>query len=352
MQRITSLAGVALISLLLACPRPVAAQKQVNKADQQNTAEMPAVIWRDPGAVETLDLFYGAGGKAHAPDPNGTFTFLKEDMAGTSPKFIVEDEQGVRWTVKLGQEPQSETAATRLLWAAGYFVDEDYYLAELKATGLPRLRRGQSFVSADGTVRRARLKRHLKHDKKLGHWDWFDNEFIGDREFNGLRVMMALLNNWDLSADNNAVREAGGERRYLVSDVGATFGGTGNSVTRSKSVLADYAKSRFVERVTPDLVDFVMHSRPLFFTVIDVPNYKNRTRMEQVTRNIPLADARWLGQRLVRLSEEQIRDCFRSAGYSPQEVEGYTRVVRERIAELNELGTARPSTRSAAIQKR
>ncbi len=352
MQRTPLPFGATLILLVLVVSGPMAGQTAARKGEEQNAGAGPAVLWRDPGPVESLDLVYGAGGKEHAPAPNGTYTFLKEDMAGTSPKFIVEDGQGVRWTVKLGQEPQSETAATRLLWAAGYFVDEDYYLDELKVTGLPRLRRGQSFVSADGTVHRARLKRHRKHDKKLGHWDWFDNDFVGTREFNGLRVMMALLNNWDLAADNNAVRAVDGERRYLVSDVGATFGSTGNSANRSKSVLNDYANSKFIEKVTPDHVDLVMHSRPLFFTVIDVRNYKNRTRMEQVTRNIPLADARWLGQRLARLSEEQIRDCFRSAGYSPQQVEGYTRVVRERIAELNQLGTARPSTQSAAFQKR
>lgn len=351
MQRTRSIRGTTLILLVLAFSGLMAAQKQAKKTGEQDTVELPAVLWRDPGRVETLDLFYGAGGKEHAPDPSGKYVFLKEDLAGTSPKFIVEDEQGVRWTVKLGQEPQSETAATRLLWAAGYFVDEDYYLAEFKVTGLPKLQRGRSFVSADGTVRRARLKRHLKHDKKLGHWDWFDNEFVGDREFNGLRVMMSLLNNWDLAADNNAVREVDGERHYLVSDVGATFGSTGNSLTRSKSVLRDYANSKFVEKVTPDQADFVMHSRPLFLTVIDVRNYQNRTRMEQITKNIPLADARWLGQRLARLSDQQIRDCFRAAGYSPEEVEGYTKVVVERIAELNTLGTIRPSVDSAAIQK-
>ena len=48
--------------------------------------------------------------------------------------------------------------------------------------------------------------------------------------------MIALLNNWDLSTPNNSVYDVGTERRYVVSDVGATFGETGNSFTRSKSV--------------------------------------------------------------------------------------------------------------------
>ena len=109
--------------------------------------------------MASLDLLYGAGGKAHAPDPAGTFTFVSEDPAATNPKFDVTDGQGVEWKVKLGQESQSETAATRFLWAAGYFVDEDYYVAELTVKGLPTLRRGQEFVSPGGIVHGARLER-------------------------------------------------------------------------------------------------------------------------------------------------------------------------------------------------
>ena len=59
--------------------------------------------------------------------PASSLRFIEESDSGTSPKFEVEDEHGVRWKVKLGEEAKSETAATRLLWAAGYVVDEDYY---------------------------------------------------------------------------------------------------------------------------------------------------------------------------------------------------------------------------------
>ncbi len=138
------------------------------------------------------------------------------------------DGQGVEWKVKLGPESQSETAATRFLWAAGYFVDEDYYVAELTVNGLPALRRGQEFVSAGGVVHGARLERKRTRAEKLGDWDWFDNPFVGQRELNGLRVMMSLLNNWDLKQVNNAIYAVDGERHYAVSDAGATFGKTGN----------------------------------------------------------------------------------------------------------------------------
>ena len=295
---------------------------QKKDREKGNAANLPEVIWRDPGDVASLNLLYGAGGKAHAPDPNGRFAFVREDTQGTSPKFDITDRQGVQWKVKLGQEPQSETAATRLLWAAGYFVDEDYYLAELKVTGMPKLHRGSNFVSADGTVHRARLERKLKQVKKLGNWSWFDNPFLNKRELNGLRVMMSLLNNWDLKEVNNSIYEVNGERRYLVSDAGATLGNTGNPMTRSKSEPKGYANSKFIGKAEPDFVDFVLHAR---------------ADMERVTQHIPRADAKWLAQRLSQLSERQIRDSFRAAGYTTEEIEGYTRAVQKRIAELNAL---------------
>ena len=287
--------------------------------------------------MASLNLFYGAGGKAHAPDARGRFTFVKEDMHATSPKFDVVDGHGVHWKVKLGEERSSETAATRFLWAAGYFVDEDYYLAKLKVRHMPKLHRGQSFVSADGTVRRARLERTSKDVKKVGDWDWFKNPFLGQRELNGLRVMMSLVNNWDLDQKNNSIDAVDGERRYVVSDVGASFGNTGNMLTRSKSAPKDYADSTFIENATSPLVDFVLHSRPFFLSAVNVSYYRDRTRMEQITRNIPRADAKWLGHRLSMLSAAQIRDGFRSAGYTRQEVETYTQAMRKRIAELEAL---------------
>jgi hypothetical protein len=59
-------------------------------------------------------------------------------------------------------------------------------------------------------------------------------------------------------------------------------------------------------------------------------------RMPWIGYHIPRADARWIGQLLAQLSKEQIRQAFRSAGYSPQEVEGFANVVEQRINEMNQ----------------
>jgi hypothetical protein len=313
-----------------------AAQKKANKSAKA-AADLPDVIWRDPGDISSLDLIHGIGGVADAPDPTATYTFVEEDMKGTSPKIKVKDAQGVEWKLKMGAEPQAETAATRLLYAAGYFVDEDYYASEVKVAGLPKLKRGENFVS-DGALHGVRLERKIKGQKDLGNWDWFKNPFIGTREFNGLRVMMSLLNNWDLKEINNDIYEIDGEHRYVVADVGATFGKTGDPLTRSKSDVKGYEKSKFIEGPEKGgFVDFVLHSRPPLIAAVNAENYKERSRMEKITKHIPHDDARWLGERLSHLTDEQIRDCFRSAGYNADEVEEYTHVIKDRIAALNAL---------------
>src|SRR6185503_9780702 len=218
------------------------------------------VLWRDRGDIESLNLLYGPGGKEHLPA--GKFTFVKEDKDASSPKFEVVDEQGIHWKAKLGEETKSETAATRLLWAAGYFTDEDYYLPELRVEKMPKLARGSDYVS-DGVVRGVRLERSVEGQKKSGNWSWFKNPFVGTKELNGLKILMALINNWDLKEVNNSIYDEKGEGpRYAVSDLGASFGETGNSMTRSKSNPGDYSGTQFIQKVTSTHVDFYLSTRP------------------------------------------------------------------------------------------
>jgi hypothetical protein len=56
-----------------------------------------------------------------------------------------------------------------------------------------------------------------------------------------------------------------------------------------------------------------------------------------IALGIPSADARWMGELLAHLSPQQIRDAFRAARYSPEQVEGFSEVLEKRIAELRAL---------------
>jgi hypothetical protein len=290
-------------------------------------------LWRQPSDIRTRNLFYGPGGEAG--QPRAPFHFIEEDRDGTNPKFTVKDARGIKWKVKLGEEARPETAATRLLWAAGYFTDIDYYLSNFHVAGLPKLSRGMKYVLPDGTVHAGRFERSFK---KVDDWSWFENPFVGTREFNGLRVMMALINNWDLKQQNNAIYNINDrELRYVVSDLGGTFGKTGGDWTRSKGEVDDYFQSRFIHKATTKDVDLVIHNRPPLPYAVAVPYYRSRVKMEKVSEDIPRSHARWMGQHLAQLSNRQISDAFRAAGYATFEVDGYTRKVRERINQLNSL---------------
>jgi len=296
-------------------------------------------LWHEPGDVASLDLRFGLGGREHSPREAASYKFVKEDTGGTSPKFYVEDDQGVEWLVKVGDEARPETAATRFLWAMGYFTDEDYYVATLQVPGMPPLKRHSSHISRDGTVQGARLKRHVKGEKKTANWKWSENPFLETRALNGLRVLMALLNNWDLKTVNNKVYgEKGEEVRYVVSDLGASFGRTGAYTTRSKGKLKDYLKDPFIKRRSDGTVDFVMRTKPGWpIKTFRGHYYRERMAMAEVVHGIPIGDARWIGQQMAKLSDEQIGDAFRTAGFKPNEVAGYTREMRRRIDELGAL---------------
>src|SRR5262249_48082279 len=93
------------------------------KPDPNPVKPLPIdTLWHDPGEIPSLDLAFGPGGKNHAPRADATYSFVREDLGGTSPKFYVKDQDGVEWLVKVGDEARGETAATRFVWAMGYFA--------------------------------------------------------------------------------------------------------------------------------------------------------------------------------------------------------------------------------------
>ncbi|HLK18699.1 MAG TPA: hypothetical protein VKT81_07075 [Bryobacteraceae bacterium] len=301
------------------------------------------VFWRDPADIATRNLFYGQGGESH--QPHGIFTFQEEDLDGTNPKLVVRDEDGTKWKVKMGTEARPETVASRFLWAVGYYANEDYFVHSISVEKLPvHLHRGQKYVSDDGAIQDVRMKRYLKGEKKIGEWSWENGPFAGTRELNGLRTLMAVMNNWDLKDVNNAIyqekdRSGNLMQVYTVSDLGASFGTAGIARTHeiSKGNVKSYSHSKFIRRVDGDTVDFESPGRATILDIADPKEFSRRAHLEWIGRNIPRADAKWMGQLLARLSPEQIRDAFRAAAYSPEEVEEFARVIESRIAELNQL---------------
>ncbi|HKG21676.1 MAG TPA: hypothetical protein VKC34_07235 [Blastocatellia bacterium] len=305
---------------------------------------IPAFLWRDPGRIEAKNLRYGPGSPALAPAP--PFRFLKEDKKGESPKFKVKDARNVEWSVKLGPEAQTETVATRLIWAVGYFAEESYYFDRVRVERLPRLSRGMDYVEG-ATVRGARFEPRRAGVKREDTWDWRDNPFEGQRELSGLKILMILLNNYDAREANNRVlltrnaARGNWEARYVVTDLGATLGRAGGmGGTRSKNNLEDFLSTGFVLDVKRDVVILDYDTRPSGVGTLSIlypPYYFGEVKKEKDMRDIPVEHARWLGRLLARVSNDQLRDAFRAAGYDRQTMEAYVRALRQRMDQLREL---------------
>lgn len=281
------------------------------------------VLWTPRDNLESLDLFYGPGGRDGAPDLSGTFTYIGPDNKGTQKKIFVKDGRGREWIVKFGPEARPETAATRIVWAMGYHTDQDYFVEKVRIEGMP-----------GGDALNVRFKRRHYGFKDAGLWSWEKNPFVGTRELDGLKVLMVLLNNWDLKYSNNKVvrpdkksRDDPAERIYYVGDLGATFGKTGslaqelhfphNPRAGTKDRPDQYASQSFIDGVHAGTVRF---------------HYQGKD--PGVLKGIPAANARWLGGMLARLSDAQLTQAFRAGGYNHSEVSILVQAIRKRITEL------------------
>ena len=305
---------LALVFCLSAINVGVAATSKGKKQAPQGTP----VLWERPTDISSRDLFLGPGGTRMRPDLR-RITFLKEEKGGYSKKYRVRDASGREWVAKIGKEAQSETSAIRLLWGLGYQTEVNYLVPRVTIPG-------------KGTFTNVRFEARPEEWDRVGEWKWKRNPFLGTPEYQGLKIMMAMINNWDLKDSNNETIQIGkgsdAELRYIISDLGATFGHASTTplfwrFTRSRNNPSNYANSKFFEKVKGNRV--VLHF-----------GGKNSGLMKDIT----VSDAQWLSSWLSQLSDQQLRDAFRAANYRPDEINLLAREIRERSTELLNLRPA------------
>jgi hypothetical protein len=321
-KRLTYLILLAFVlanMLAFSVPLQATTTQQTTQQKEKKKKEPPTgtpVLWREPADIRSRDLLLGPGGAEMKPDVS-RLTFIKEETGGYSKKYRVKDGSGRVWVAKIGKEAQSETAAVRLVWAVGY-VSEINYL-------VPRVT-----IDTKGTFENVRFEARPEEVDRLDEWKWIDNPFAGKRELQGLKVLMALMENWDLKDANNRVlwvkRDGGNELRYIVSDLGTTFGKTGGqsspmaffrSIKGSRNEPKDYVSDAFVKGVEGNLVRL---------------DYDGKNA--DLMRNITIADAKWIGNLLARLNDRQLQDAFKAANYTDEQVGMLAGAVRKRINEL------------------
>lgn len=307
MQKIKTL--ISLVLILSVFVTLAAAQKRNRKA--KTTSVGKAVMWK-PVNISRRDLFWGPGGKRMYPNLRKV-TFIRKETGGNNLKYRIKDASGRIWVAKIADESQPETAAVRLLWAVGYPTEINYLVPRLTIPG-------------KGTFKNVRLEARPSNVEREDRWSWTDNPFTGTNELQGLKIMMALINNWDLKDGNNIILQTNGERQYVISDLGSSFGKFApisafilNRFGRSVNKPTHYVKSEFVKGIEEDGdLDFA---------------YKGNFR--SLFDHISPEQGRWAADLLRQLSDKQISDAFRAAHYSPSEVRMLTQAVKNKIRELD-----------------
>lgn len=296
-------------------------------SDQKGVVRGIPILWEDPGQIEGLDLYYGTGGADGAPDLSEDLTYVSDLAGGTSKKILVQDKQKRKWVVKFGPEAKPETVATRIVSAMGYRTDLTYFVKHAHIIG-------EKTLDAENV----RFERRPDGYEEIGTWSWDQNPFNEKHEMEGLKILMALLNNWDLKRDNNSIicqkktqDVSEGKCFFYVSDLGATFGSTGSIKRKilrpfdppagSKGKPDDYASQSFIEGTREGKIVF---------------HYKGKD--PDSLKGLSVESARWIGDMLARLSEKQLSDAFRAGGYEGAENTEYVEALRERIKELQQVG--------------
>jgi hypothetical protein len=88
-------------------------------------------------------------------------------------------------------------------------------------------------------------------------------------------------------------------------------------MTRSRNKPEDFVKAWFINEVKNGVVDF---------------NYKGKR--QDLFKGITVEQARWIGEWLARLSDQQIMDAFRAANYAPDQIQMFMDTVKWRINAL------------------
>jgi hypothetical protein len=330
--RRSMIVSVLLIAVIAFASSTSHAIQKKKKASQVSAT----LIWADPGEIENLDFTGGPGGRNGEPKP--PFTFIEESLSGSNPKVRVSDANGAKWTVKFGSEVNAETFATRVAWAAGYFVEPSYFLPIGKVEKLGNLTRAKKYFKADGSFTNARFEaRHGKGVKKLDgdqSWSWIQNPFVNGVELKGLKVIMMLTSNFDNKdvrdvkrGSNTAIfqvpTEDGLENRYMVSDWGGSMGKWGGFISREKWDCKGFRSQTkdFIKGVKGDIVEF---------------GYSGQ-HTESFKNDIRVSDLKWLLQYAGRITDDQFRDGLRASGATPDEVECFTLSMRERINQMKRI---------------
>jgi len=299
------------------------------------------VLWKEPPPTTPSDWIWGPGGQEMAPLP--PFEFVKERLGGSNPKVEVRDAANRRWVVKFGSESHTDTFAARFLSALGYAAEPTFFVESGTIEGVHGLKRAKRFIAKNGAFSKGRFKLRIKgsaDDADDKAWSWNDNPFIGSPELGGLKILVMLTSNWDTKDardgkgnSNTAIIHSDSNVQYAVTDWGATFGKYGGFFSRNRWDWGGYRiqTASFVKMSKDGALEW---------------GYKGKHNQD-ITAGVGVADAIWLDRYLSRITDEDLIAGFTGSGASQPVSREYTRLMRERIVDLQRVAQSQGGARAA-----
>jgi hypothetical protein len=283
-------------------------------------------LWNDPGDVASYDFNYGIGGSESQPQP--PFDFVNEDFSRTSNKINVADARGRKWNVKWEQESRPSVFCTRLLWALGYFVENEYLVPQGRINDGHGLEEVAVKAPEDRAFVNARFQLRSNSPKYLRgqRWKWTKNPFVGTPQLQGLKILLLLVSNWDSKEPNISIFEdnSTGATHYLymADDWSASLGKWGDRFTWSKWDCSGFTEQtrNFVKRNANGTLQWGLEDN----------------NKEEVT-SVTVQDVQWLLQYLGRVTDAQIRTGLVASGATTEEVDCFARSLRDRIDQLKQV---------------
>jgi hypothetical protein len=230
-----------------------------------------------------------------------------------------------------------------LLSAVGYAAVPTFYVERGSIEGVQGLKRAKRFVSRDGSFRGGRFKLHVKgsaDDDGSETWSWNANPFVGSRELGGLKILVMLTSNWDTKdardgkgSSNTGIIHSGSNAQYAVTDWGATFGKYGTFFRRNRWDWGGYRiqTANFVKMSKAGALEW---------------GFKGK-HTQDITTGVGVADVVWLDRYLSQITDEDLAAGFAASGASQPVAREYSRLMRERILQLERVAQAKGGERAA-----
>jgi len=323
-----------------------------------------AQVWHDVD-IASMDLMAGSKLRTSFPfnsEVKCTYVDPKSPMTGASPKFLCKLKSGEVVRIKYGKdsrETYSEVAATRLMWALGFYTD-DVYPVKVRCLKCP----------ADPSHPAKKEKRTTKYfdhaaielnfngeaieDEDEG-WKWTELESVDPKKggapeahVDALKLLMVFIQHGDnkpeqqrlacLPDDIINAKGVGVCKRpvLMVQDLGATFGAANEISNEGTKMNFDGWKDKGIWNDYKEKQFFVEHKKNICYG--NLVNSKAAGEEGLKDPRISEGGRKFLAQLLTKLSDQQILDLFRVArvqnlGHSPEEWAAAFKEKRKQIAE-------------------